>query len=309
MDVAMRHVPDMSDETVFRTRTALEAGFTPRQLRGPAVTRLTRGVYTTGVDVTSVIVRAKAALRACGPTAHLCDITALCLAGVDLPRRFEDEPSTTTHIHVSHDHCGPRRQGIRVHRSIQQLPNSTVVGLSCLNLAECWLQFAARASALELVIAGDGLMRRPVSTSGTSFLVTPQALATTVQRSHRRPGIRAARYAAGIVRPGTDSPMESVVRFHIVEADLPHPEVNYPILDDTGWPRYFLDMAYPGERIAVEYDGAVHVQNREKMQKDACRRRILEDDGWRIITVTAADLGGGMPAVLASIRRALTERA
>ena len=73
--------------------------------------------------------------------------------------------------------------------------------------------------------------------------------------------------------------MESVTRFHLVQAGLPEPSVNYPIFDGTGWPIYFLDMAYSQQKVAVEYDGAIHVGDTRRMSRDARRRRRLEDDG------------------------------
>jgi very-short-patch-repair endonuclease len=49
-------------------------------------------------------------------------------------------------------------------------------------------------------------------------------------------------------------------------------------------------MAYPRQKIGVEYDGAVHVGDRRQMEIDAARRRDLQDEGWMIITVTASQL-------------------
>jgi len=252
-------------------------------------------------------IKARSALLVAGVDACLCEVTALGLAGVDLPNRLAptDEP---IHVHVPKELCGPQRVGVRVHHNLRQLPRQQMAGLPTLDLAECWLQLAARASLLELVVVGDGLMRRPRPPLNRPFLVTSSALATAAAESGRRPGIRNARSAVALVRPGTDSPMESVTRFHLVRAGLPEPLINYAILDETGWPVYFLDMAYPQKKVAVEYDGAIHVGDTRRMAGYARRRRRLEDDGWRIITATASDLADGMAGIIASVRYELAAR-
>ena len=303
----MRNRPDMGDRTVFSTKTALAEGFTAGQLRAMREERLLQGVYSTEPDLTTLHVRARAALVAAGPSATLCETTALRLAGVSMPRRFEADERV--HVHVAHDRSGPRRSGVCRHRSTQQLPPTIVAGLPSLNLAECWLQTAARATDEELVVLGDGLMRRPRPPDHLPYLVEPQALAAAVADSPRRPGIRAARRAIEIVRPRTDSPMESVTRFHLVRSGLPMPLVNHPILDDTGWPIYFIDMAYVDAMVAVEYDGADHFTNPAQTIADLRRRRHLEADGWRFIIVTADDLADQMITAVGLVRTALRDRA
>jgi len=294
------------EQPVFGTASALAAGLTPSQLRGPSVARLLRGAYMKPADAVGLDMRARAALLVGGETARLCEISSLALAGVELPAGFEED--SRVHVHLPVGTCGPRHMGVRVHHTALQLPAQTVGGLPSLHLAECWLQLAARASLLDLVVVGDGLMRRPRPPDNKPFLVSPAELAAAVQASPRRPGVRVAREAAMMIRSGTDSPMESVTRFRLVKAGLPQPSVNYPILDDTGWPIFFLDMAYLAQLVAVEYDGRVHVGDVRRMERDAYRRRRLEDLGWRLITVTAADLADNMAGVIASVRHELDIR-
>jgi len=299
--------PQLDLPPVFDTKTALGSGFTSKQLRGPRVTRLLRGTFATATPDDLLEAFARAALLVAGPESSLCEVTALRMAGVDVPARFSrsDEP---IHLHLPIADRGPQRTGVQTHHTQRQLPINTVAGHPALHLAECWLQLAARATVLELVVVGDGLMRRPRPPRHQPFLVEPITLSQAVAQSHRRPGIRTAREAVALVRPGTDSPMESVTRFRLVRAGLPQPYVNYPILDATGWPVYFLDLAYPEQQVAVEYDGAIHVADTIRMQDDAHRRRRLEDDGWRLITATARDLPDGMATIAASVRAALASR-
>jgi len=295
------------EEPVFDTAQALAAGWTPGRLRGPSVRRLLNGVFTTSAYADTLEIRARAALVAAGPGARLCEATALCLAGVELPPGLAG-PDEPVHIHTAVERCGPQREGVRVHRTAVQLPVCEVSGMPALHLAECWLQVASRATVLELTVLGDGLMRRPRPPEYAPYLVGPDVLADAIAGSHRRPGIRRSRRSGHLLRPNTDSPMESVTRFYLVQAGLPEPCVNYPILDDEGFPVFYLDLAYPEQLVAVEYDGAVHAGDVARMKRDISRRRRLEDAGWRIITASADDLSNKMADVVRSVRRELAAR-
>jgi len=57
--------------------------------------------------------------------------------------------------------------------------------------------------------------------------------------------------------------------------------------------------------VAIEYDGAYHT-DRTQMNKDTTRRRLLEDQGWRIISVTSLDLATDPAGIVASVRCALS---
>ncbi|MDR0283813.1 MAG: DUF559 domain-containing protein [Propionibacteriaceae bacterium] len=94
----------------------------------------------------------------------------------------------------------------------------------------------------------------------------------------------------------------------MVRAGLPEPLANLEITDASGRTVYWIDLAYEGPRLGIEYVGAVHVADRQHMQRDARRRRALEDNGWRLITVTAADLITDPLGVVESIRAALNGR-
>lgn len=51
----------------------------------------------------------------------------------------------------------------------------------------------------------------------------------------------------------------------------------------------YLDLAWPEHRIAVEYNGADHVDRRQ-YGNEMFRRHRLEDNGWRVRYVVWEDL-------------------
>ena len=106
-------------------------------------------------------------------------------------------------------------------------------------------------------------------------------------------------------REGTDSIPETDLRLLLVRGGLPTPIVNLAITDDWGDIIFILDMAYEGAKLGIEYDGAYHVGSRQQMYQDAARRRALEDQGWRIITITSADMLTDPDGIVTSVRKAL----
>ena len=208
----------------------------------------------------------------------VCGPTALRLSGVDLPQRLARD--TRVWVQVPHHQTWPRRAGVRLVRSSQLGPTLSIHGLPGLALPYCWVQLAAESSIDELVELADSMLRRhhPVATK--------TALMAALDSHGGGRGIANARTALGLCREGTDSIPETDLRLLLVRAGLPTPVVNLPIFDSTGRAIYYLDLAYEKQRIAIEYDGAYHT-DRTQMNADVARRRALEDQGWRIITVTS----------------------
>ena len=56
-----------------------------------------------------------------------------------------------------------------------------------------------------------------------------------------------------LVNPMADSPMETRIRFALVQAGLPCPVLQHPVGP------YLLDLAYPDLKLAIEYDGREHL--------------------------------------------------
>jgi very-short-patch-repair endonuclease len=64
-----------------------------------------------------------------------------------------------------------------------------------------------------------------------------------------------------------------------------------------------VDFAWPGHRVALEYEGAWHTT---RVAADRRRIEALQAAGWRVLFVTAADLHS-TAALIARIAGALIE--
>ena len=224
-------------------------------------------------------------------------VTALQMMDVALPQRLEDWDRV--HILVPDGVSRPIRRGVVTHR--RAYPSriwGSCWGLPILDPVEYWLQLRG-ATIDELVEVGDGFLRRK------DPLLEFDEMRSSVSQLMGRPGSKKAAIAMTWVRPGTDSLYETRLRLLLVRAGLPEPIVNCEVPSPS---RVFhVDLGYDKEKLAVEYDGAVHVGNREQMAIDANRRRLLQDQGWMIITVTAEQLSTP-DQIVRSVETALISR-
>ena len=65
-----------------------------------------------------------------------------------------------------------------------------------------------------------------------------------------------------------------------------------------------VDLAFPEERVLIEYEGAYHFDGIQILRDDV-RLRCLVEAGWQVIRLSAADLRD-LNAVVARIRAALS---
>jgi len=69
----------------------------------------------------------------------------------------------------------------------------------------------------------------------------------------------------------------------------------------------WLDLAYPEQRIGIEYEGADHTRP-ERVLLDVGRYTRLVDAGWRIYRFTKYQLYAEPDEIVATISRALAAR-
>jgi len=124
-------------------------------------------------------------------------------------------------------------------------------------------------------------------------------------RCPRRRGITRAREAIALFDPGSQSPKESWLRVVLIQAGLPRPQTQIPVLDEFGDAFAYLDMGWEDVKVAVEYDGEQHRTDRRQYTWDVRRLEMLERLGWIVIRVVAGD----RPAdIVARVRAARARR-
>lgn len=84
-----------------------------------------------------------------------------------------------------------------------------------------------------------------------------------------------------------ESPMETRLRWLVLNAGLPRPEVQVNLHDTQGRFLGRADLYYPDARLAIEFDGGNH---RERLIDDNRRQNLLINAGYKVLRFTASDI-------------------
>ena len=259
-------IPPALNGTPFRTADAMALGVSLKTLEGARFRRLAKGVYVAAATADSHRIRVRGVLLTLPPRTVATGVTGLQLLGVDIGPELPMIFATTHPRQV-------RRRDVKVMR-VQELPAHRD-GVAAPEY--CWLIAASTLNLLDLVIAGDRLLRRRHST-----LVR---LHSAVQ-SHSGRGVVTARTAVQLVRERVDSPRETWLRLCLVLAGLPMPECNLLIGDDQG-PIGRVDLVYVAYKLIIEYEGDQHRTDRNQWNRDIDRHEDFARDNWTLIRVTS----------------------
>lgn len=263
-----RDIPEELGSRPFLITEARAAGLSRRVLRGARLRTITRGVYATAAVPDSYETLVRATLLTLPESTIATSVTGLRLYGVlisaELPLRF-----VTTHPGQI------RRRDVQVTR-VDRLPQRR----NHIAIPEhCWMAAAGHVNLLDLVTAGDWLLR--------SRRTTLAKLEGYV-RSNSSRGCRSARIAITMVRERVDSPRETLLRLCLALAGLPTPECNLVIGDDRR-PIGRVDLVYITFKIIIEYEGDQHRTDRAQWNHDIDRHEDFARDHWTLISEQRPD--------------------
>jgi very-short-patch-repair endonuclease len=261
----------------FRGDEALRTGVVTRnELYGPRFRRLFPGVFVPVGLVVDFAVRTRAAyLLVEDRGGVLAGYSAALLLGADCAPR-----NAPAEVLVPSDARG--HPGLLVRRDRLPASERTVVGGCRVTTAvrTAW-DLARRLPLVEAVVATDALAR------AGRF-----APADLLARRLAEPGARGSRRlpeVVGLSDHRAESPMETRLRLTLVRGGLPRPEAQYPVRDAHGFTLARVDLAYPPARLALEYDGAGHV-DRRRWSLDRERDSTLAVEGWQTLRFGPDDI-------------------
>ncbi|MGY1815040.1 endonuclease domain-containing protein [Blastococcus sp. SYSU D00820] len=276
---------------VFIGRDAIAEGhLTRNQLRTRSYRRLVRGVYADPVLEVDHRLRCRGAALLLPEGAAIGGSSAAGWYGA--PFAGVTDPVTVVCPHEVR-WSGPA--GVRVHRTVLGPGDTTVVDddlpvTSPLRTAWDVMTLEPLTTAVAYL---DGMVR-----AGSMTMTDLTAMAG---RGTGRWGAARVRRAVPLVDPRAESAPESRLRVALVLAGL-SPVPQYEVRDGGRFVGR-VDLAFPGHRLAVEYEGAHHFEGSQIVRDDA-RLERLRSAGWRVIRVAAADLRD-LDGLLARIRAAL----
>jgi hypothetical protein len=152
-----------------------------------------------------------------------CGVTAARLYGLPVPggdqRVHVAVPSSTRTIARTRNPC--------VHSyTISPEHRRKVSGRWVVAPERLFLELAATLARIDLIIAGDQMLRRE--------LTTPQRLERFLSTSRRRRGVRRARAAVPLLERDAWPQPESRLRILLIDAGLPRPGADQDVLNDWG---------------------------------------------------------------------------
>ena len=83
--------------------------------------------------------------------------------------------------------------------------------------------------------------------------------------------------------------------------------VKLPIPFD-GWGQMEVDLLYGKGRVAIELDGAQHLENADAYRRDRRKDLLLQENGYIVLRFLAEDVGKHLDSVLDAIKRVLVRR-
>jgi hypothetical protein len=307
----------------FTVRQALDAGTDAGRLRRRDLETPFRGVRTRIRDATAhddldpferQQIERRIRAHEYGPRLRagrfLSHESAVAVWGGPMPLTWIDgrpADGRTLAVHVSTLGTGPlvRASGVPAHRL--RSPAARLLRPPGLTVASPEVTFAGLGTwnLIDLVALGDYFCRawrighgRP--DAGRKPYSTVQLLRGAVDDG-RRVGAARLRQAIDLIREDSWSARESELRCRIVWSGLPEPDLNVDVVDDGGRFLACIDMAYPAQKVGIEYQSLLHAR---RYAEDVERLAALRSAGWTVIEVTSA-LFARPEELILRIRRAL----
>jgi hypothetical protein len=295
--VRARPLPLVFRTTSFTVEDAVRNGIPVDRLRGRDLLRPTRSLRVSRTSpLDTVEARARALRPLLSADQWFSHTTAAVLWGLPLPRRLRDD--LVVHV-TGRGGRQMRRPGVVGHRTLVVPVIGTAHGLPASDPIRTWLDCASVLSVRELVVMGDQLVAR---------WCTIEDLSRAVGCAGGIRGISRLRVAVERVRVGSESPMETELRLVLVDHGLPEPLCNTEVRAADGRFLGRVDLAYPELRLAIEYEGRHHQEDRRTYLRDIDRRERFELERWVFVLVADRDLADE-ERLVGRVRRRIAERA
>lgn len=272
---------------------AQAAGVTAKQLRHRDVVRLSRDTYLPSFAASDVRARIAAVLLTAPEGAVVSHATAAALFGVAIPLVKDD---LRVHLTVATGSAVRARADRVIHR--MPLSPDEIVRRGAFQVtdpARTWRDLATVLQPPALLAVADQCL---------DGLCAQADLERQLSRRATGRGSARARAVLPLADRRAESPMESVLRWLLMEAGVRRPVLQHVIHDASGRFVARADFAWPDKKVIVEFDGDVH-RDRSVFVKDLRRQNALIAEGWTVLRFSSADVLGRPEEIVAEISRAL----
>jgi hypothetical protein len=286
-------VPELLRGGPFTSAQAAEAGVSRRALQSTVWRHVFRDVWVHR-DVADTRERRLAAAKLVVPThGVLCGLTAAWIHGADVRR----EDDLDVHVGFPKGRRLRPRPGLRVCQETLEDSDWVVVdGVRVTTPLRTTFDCLRLLRGVDRLVVADAMTH--------SGIVTVDELRRYFAAHRRLRNLRRGEALLDDVEPKSESPMETRTRIALTDRGLPRPEAQWEVRTVNGRFVARIDLAYPDVRLAIEYDGAWHWEER---RADERRRTAVRALGWEIHVVDADDVYGnpdGLARLVRESRRA-----
>jgi hypothetical protein len=302
-----RPLPDDFQDRPFTVVDAARAGVSHKRLRHRSLHRLGKGIRSespTAELPLRIRVRPFIEVNERCAASHLTAAELLVL-----PRRQQKGSPDMFHVIRPEGEAHLNRPHVIVHRMKLFDDEVTAVdGIPVTTPERTWLDMAEMLSVDELVAMGDSCVRIPRAAfeERDMPLCSLADLQRMIDRHKGKRGLRKAKEAIKLIRVGSDSPQETLLRLAIVRAGLPEPELNVPIIGDDGLCHHEPDLSYRKYRIGIEYEGEHHGEDMQ-IVRDISRSESYGALGWAEVRISKRHMLNDAKPAVAKIRTALVQ--
>lgn len=284
---------------VFRVSEAMRAGASAQRLRATDLDSPFRGVRRVReaeiargeVDPFEFIRlehigRARAYLEVAPTGAFFCGPTAAAIMRLPVPLRG----GQPIEVGVAAPQRAPRVRGVSSRQVLRKLVElGTARGLPVSSPATTWAMLGRELTRDELVVLGDAIVHLP-RIPGTQRLdrqphASPEDLHGAIAAGQRAGAVK-LREALKLIRTGSASPPETLLRLALIDAGYPEPELDVDVYDGAGRLLGASELAYRELKIAYEYESRYHRTSSIRWNRDLVKYARYEEAGWKVIRVT-----------------------
>jgi hypothetical protein len=283
-------VPDALRYCPFTTAEGRANGVTSSVLKGDEWRHVFRDVWVHASVEDTTAMRVEAAKLVLGRDGFICGLTAAWIYGIDV----QDRRGLLVWVGRPTGDWRRARPGCLTRElTLDPTDLDRVDGSWVTTPLRTAFDCARWLSLTEAVVVADALAH--------AGLVTREELAEYVRTHRPLRGVVQADRVVALMEPLTESPMESRLRVLLITSGFPAPIAQYVVRDAHGDFVARADFAYPQRRLIVEYDGALHWDQR---REDDRRRDEIRALGWTVLVASRSDYYEHPQAFLAQVRRA-----
>lgn len=272
--------------SLYRRSELRERGIHPRRLASDEFLEVIPGFLTPSVDPADLSLSARLLQREVAPGAVISHATAAELLGVPLPRDLEYASSRVIHCTLPPPARRRSKRGAVFH-SRPRGATTSVKGVRVSGASELLVELAGLLAHDDLVAAADQLVGPDSKVRPRPSLEHLREQAFQARHTYR---IQAVRAALADARERVESPKETQTRLLLLRAGFAEPVINFPVRAPRTGQRFRIDLAYPAQRIAIEYDGYWHSTDKKRHAADRRKDDVLHEMGWRVVRASDQDL-------------------